>query len=62
MVSVFRIFQIAIGSWVQAEAAAYAGYEFIGWYEGKNLVSTELEYNFRVSRDMELTARFKERQ
>lgn len=48
------------GSWVQAEAVAYAGYEFIGWYEGENLVSTELEYNFRVSRDMELTARFKE--
>lgn len=50
------------GSWVQAEATACEGYEFIGWYEGENLVSTELEYNFRISRDIELTARFKEQQ
>lgn len=50
------------GSWVQAEAAACEGYEFIGWYEDENLVSTECEYNFRVSRDIELTARFKEQQ
>lgn len=48
------------GSFAKLEALAYDGYEFVGWYEGENLVSAEAEYRFRVSYDIELVAVFRE--
>lgn len=48
------------GTFAKVTAIAYDGYEFVGWYEGENLVSSEEEYRFRVSKDIELAAVFKE--
>lgn len=48
------------GTFAKVTAIAYGGYEFVGWYEGENLVSKEEAYRFRVSKDIELTAAFKE--
>lgn len=48
------------GTFAKVEAIAVDGYELAGWYEGENLVSTEAEYRFRVSRDIELVAVFQE--
>lgn len=48
------------GTFAKVTAVAYEGYEPAGWYEDGNLVSTEAEYRFRVSRDVELVAVFKE--
>ncbi len=48
------------GTFAKVEAIAVEGYELAGWYEGENLVSTEAEYRFRVSRDIELVAVFQE--
>ncbi|MCM1186213.1 MAG: cellulose binding domain-containing protein [Lachnoclostridium sp.] len=48
------------GTFAKVTATAYDGYEFAGWYEGENLVSVEEEYRFRVSKEIELTAVFKE--
>lgn len=48
------------GTFAKVTAIAYDGYKFVGWYEGENLVSAEEEYRFRVSKDIELTAVFKE--
>lgn len=48
------------GTFAKVTAVAYEGYEPAGWYEDGNLVSTEAEYRFRVSKDVELVAVFKE--
>lgn len=48
-----------LGTFAKITAKAYDGYEFAGWYEEGNLISAELEYRFRVSKDMKLTAAFK---
>lgn len=48
------------GTFAMVTAIAYEGYECAGWYQGGKLVSTEEEYRFRVSEDIELTAVFRE--
>ena len=53
------------GTFAMVTAAAYEGYEFVGWYEGghidpEHFVSAEEEYRFRVSEDVELRAVFQE--
>ncbi len=48
------------GTFAKVTAIAYEGYEFDGWYEGDNRVSSEAEYRFRVSKDIGLVAVFKE--
>lgn len=48
------------GTFAKITAIPYEGYEFVGWYEGEDLVSTEAEYRFRVSKDSEFMAVFKE--
>lgn len=48
------------GTFAKVTAVAYEGYEFDGWYEGDDQVSSETEYRFRVSKDIGLVAVFKE--
>lgn len=49
-------------SFVMAAAIPDVGAEFEGWYDTNGtLVSEEQEYRFRVDADIQLTARFKER-
>ena len=46
------------GGYEQVIAFPYDGFRFTGWYEGKELVSEEETYRFRVDQDRILTARF----
>lgn len=46
------------GSSVTIKATANSGYHFAGWKEGEATVSTEAEYTFTVSKDVELIAVF----
>ncbi len=46
------------GSNAVIKASPVEGYRFIGWYEGKVLVSSESSYTFLVNRDIALEARF----
>lgn len=48
------------GTFVKVTAVAYDEYGFVGWYKGKDLVSTEEEYRFRVTEEVELAAVFQE--
>ena len=47
-----------VGSTVTVVATPDEGYAFEGWYVGDALVSTDAEYAFTVSEDVELTAKF----
>ena len=48
-----------LGHFAMVTAAPYEDVEFLGWYEnGIDLVSTDLEYSFRVMHDVDLVARF----
>lgn len=49
-----------LGTFAKVTATPYNGYEFVGWYEKGNLIATEQEYKFRVDKDTELAAVFKE--
>lgn len=49
-----------LGTFAKVTAEPYNGYEFVGWYEKGNLIATEQEYKFRVDKDTELAAVFKE--
>ena len=46
------------GSFAQLEAIPSENCEFLGWYAGKTLVSSDAQYRVRVTEDMELEARF----
>ena len=46
------------GEYEQVIAYPYEGCRFTGWYEGKELVSEEETYRFRVEKDRILTAGF----
>lgn len=46
------------GDQVRVMAAASQGYEFAGWFDGDFLVSTDLIYDFIITTDLSLTARF----
>lgn len=50
------------GSFAKVTAQACEGYEFAGWYMAGNLVSTDAEYRFRVTAEVELVAAFVETQ
>ncbi|MBR6694357.1 MAG: carbohydrate binding domain-containing protein [Clostridia bacterium] len=46
------------GELATVSATPYYGNGFVGWYEGTELVSKELNYSFAPTRDIELTAVF----
>lgn len=46
-------------NYCSVRALAQYGYEFQGWYENNNLVSTSPEYRFYVTTDRNLVAQFK---
>lgn len=46
------------GSFANVEAVASNGYQFIGWYENEECVSTEPSYRFCVKNDVTLVAKF----
>lgn len=48
------------GTYTMVEAIPFYGYEFVGWFEGDELISTEEEYRFCILRDVELVAVFQE--
>lgn len=50
------------GSFAKVTAQAGKGYEFAGWYIAGNLVSTDVEYKFRVTAEVEIVASFVETQ
>ena len=51
----------AIGSQITVTARANAGYQFAGWYQGEQRVSTENPYTFTVESSITLTARFEKK-
>lgn len=46
------------GTTITVTATPLYGYEFVGWYENGNLVSTKRNYSFTVKRDRNLVAMF----
>ena len=40
------------------DVSSNSGYIFLGWYHGNTLLSTEKEYSFEISSDMDIKARF----
>ena len=48
------------GSFAQMGVSMYPNGEFLGWYDGNKLISSDLDYRFAVKNDTELTARFNE--
>ncbi|MBE6606258.1 MAG: hypothetical protein E7635_04405 [Ruminococcaceae bacterium] len=47
---------------VTINANASGKYDFVGWYEGEELVSSLSRYTFTAEHDIELTAKFEERE
>lgn len=47
-----------LGNYAQVTANAYRGFNFDGWYNEGEKVSTDSNYRFRVESDTELVARF----
>ena len=47
-----------LGNYAMVSAAEYEDCTFLGWYEDNELVSTEREYRFSVTRDRQLSAHF----
>ena len=44
---------------VEINAKAYLGYDFLGWYDGDNKISEELNYKFQMpKKDITYTAKF----
>ena len=44
---------------VEINAKAYLGYDFLGWYDGDNKISDELNYKFKMpKKDITYTAKF----
>lgn len=44
---------------VEINAKAYLGYDFLGWYDGDNKISEELNYKFKMpKKDITYTAKF----
>ncbi len=46
------------GEFAKVVATPFAGEEFLGWYNGDVLISSDLEYRFSVESDIILTAKF----
>lgn len=51
--------KVKLGGAVTLTATANNGYTFDGWYEGEEQVSNQSTYNFTVSKDVNLVAKFK---
>lgn len=47
-----------VGESVTVNAVNNSGYAFAGWYNGDELVSTDMEYTFEATEDITLTANF----
>ena len=47
-----------VGEYVRLTARADSGEVFLGWYQGETLISTDLEYCFRVEDNQSLVAKF----
>lgn len=52
---------VPLGTDVQVVAVPEKGYDFIGWYDGKTLVSEKLNFTFKASKDIVLVAKFKKK-
>lgn len=50
---------VASGDYVSLVATPVEGNEFLGWYEGSELISTDIQYSFVAKSDRILTAKFK---
>ena len=50
--------EYVLGAYAKVSAAEYDDCEFLGWYEDNELLSTERDYRFRVTRNRALTAKF----
>lgn len=50
---------VSSGDYVSLTATPYEGNEFLGWYEGSKLISTDMQYSFVAKSDREITAKFK---
>ena len=48
------------GEYIQVTAEPFENEEFLGWYNGTELVSEETSYRFQVTEEMTLTAKFTE--
>ncbi len=48
------------GEYVQVNAEPFENEEFLGWYNGTELVSKETAYRFQVAEEVNLTAKFTE--
>ena len=46
------------GSFAQLEAYTLPNGEFLGWYDGEELLSTDSQYRFAVKEDVTITAKF----
>ena len=51
--------QLKKGDSITVRAQADEGYEFVGWYQGSALVSSDAEYTFTFEEDRTLTAQFR---
>lgn len=49
-----------IGEFAKVTATTFENEEFLGWYNGEQLISNEKDYRFEVTEDIELTAKFTE--
>ncbi|MDC7288481.1 leucine-rich repeat protein [Blautia schinkii] len=49
------------GETVTLKAESDAGWKFVGWYQGENLMSAEVEYSFTAESDVEYMARFEDK-
>ncbi len=49
---------VSSGDYVSLTATPYEGNEFLGWYEGSELISTDMQYSFVAKSDREITAKF----
>ncbi|MCQ2551458.1 MAG: hypothetical protein MJ146_04650 [Clostridia bacterium] len=47
------------GNYIQLKATPKKNYSFNGWYDGKKKVSSKKTYEFKVEKDVTLTAKFK---
>lgn len=45
---------------VTVSATTVPGYRFLGWFDGNNLLSSNLNYSFNIVRDMSLVAKYQE--
>ena len=57
--NVTTINSVSANTPVYLTAVAEEGYEFDGWYEGSSEISDLAEYSFKITKSLQLQARFK---